>query len=98
MQQISNMHVTVSNTDLWLSCNRSVCDRSVTALLFVYGVALMIMNMKTVALTIMNTIIYHNIGFIQYDNYKQWGMNLLSIVHGLEYGLPCCSFGASSHE
>ena len=57
MQQISIMYVTVSNTDLWLSCNRSVCDRPVTALFFVYRVALMIMNMKTVALTIMNTII-----------------------------------------
>ena len=37
MQQICSMYLTVSNTDLWLSCNRSVCDRPVTALIFVYG-------------------------------------------------------------
>ena len=37
MKQISGIDVTVSNTDLWLCCNRSVCDRPVTALFLCMG-------------------------------------------------------------
>ena len=34
---IRSMHVTVSNTDLWLSCDRSVCNKPMTTLFLCMG-------------------------------------------------------------